>query len=227
MPFALDQVLIWSRSFDEYEKIFAIKESDYSKTILGCADGAASFNATATAMGLNVVSCDPLYEMSIDDIRQKIVVSADMLYPKIVAAIDDFNWHYFKDPADLKDKRLAAANKFMEDFVNENARRRYIAAKLPDLPFADKTFDLALCGNFLFLYSKILSEEFHIKAIVELLRVAKEVRVFPLIGMERKTPSHLKCVLNMLDKRRIRYNIVDIDYHFTKDANQMLQIFIE
>ena len=38
---------------------------------------------------------------------------------------------------------------------------RYVEAELPTLPFADRSFDLALCSHLLFLYSVQLGEEFH------------------------------------------------------------------
>jgi hypothetical protein len=58
--FALDAVVPWGRSFDEYRRMFAMSEADVHSRILGCADGPASFNAEATRRGLRVISCDPL-----------------------------------------------------------------------------------------------------------------------------------------------------------------------
>jgi hypothetical protein len=62
--FTLDQVVPWGRSFDEYCKMFALTPDDLQLRIVGCADGPASFNAEATAAGLSVTSCDPLYHFS-------------------------------------------------------------------------------------------------------------------------------------------------------------------
>jgi hypothetical protein len=41
--------------------MFSLGDRDLGLKILGCADGPASFNAEATQIGLQVVSCDPLY----------------------------------------------------------------------------------------------------------------------------------------------------------------------
>ncbi|RLV59469.1 SAM-dependent methyltransferase [Parashewanella curva] len=224
MPFLLDHVLIWSRSFDEYQKIFSLTIDDLGKKILGCADGAASFNVTATSLGFDVTSCDPLYGLEPKDIANKIRTSCELIYPKIVSCADDFNWSYFKDPQELKAKRLLASKTFLDDFSKSGDSGRYINAKLPRLLFKDNSFDLALCGNFLFLYSEILSTDFHINSVFELIRVAKEVRIFPLIGNDRKTPIQLKQVLKALDKLPVEYRIVKVNYHFTKGADQMLQI---
>ena len=139
-------------------------------------------------------------------------------------SVDDFNWDYFKTPKELKAHRLKASQTFLDDFSNAEINERYLNASLPRLPFDDNCFDLALCGNFLFLYSEILSTDFHIKSVLELVRVAKEVRIFPLIGNDRKTPKQLEFVLTALKLQSVSYEIVDVDYHFTKGANQMLQI---
>ena len=51
MPFTLDQIVPWGRSFDEYVKMFALTEADLEKRILGCGDGPASFNAVMRTKG--------------------------------------------------------------------------------------------------------------------------------------------------------------------------------
>jgi ubiquinone/menaquinone biosynthesis C-methylase UbiE len=61
-------------------------------------------------------------------------------------------------------------------------------AELPNLPFTDLSFDLALCSHFLFLYSTQLGEAFHRSAIREMCRVIGDVRIFPLLGLG-STPS--------------------------------------
>ncbi|MCL1078710.1 SAM-dependent methyltransferase [Parashewanella spongiae] len=224
MPFLLDHVLVWSRSFDEYQRMFSLTKADLKRKILGCADGASSFNVTATALGVDVTSCDPLYRLTPEKIDQKVNTSYELIYPKILNSVNDFNWNYFKDPKDLKAHRLNASKTFLDDFSKAKDDDRYLNASLPILPFVDDCFDLALCGNFLCLYSEILSTDFHIKSVLELVRVAKEVRIFPLIGNDRKTPEQLKFVLTALEQQSVNFEIVDVDYHFTKGANQMLQI---
>ena len=79
MPFLLEHVLVWSRSFDEYQRMFSLTKVDLKKKILGCADGASSFNVTATALGLNVTSCDPLYRLPLEQIDQKVNTSCELI----------------------------------------------------------------------------------------------------------------------------------------------------
>ncbi|MHB1927314.1 MAG: hypothetical protein ACYCRD_08630 [Leptospirillum sp.] len=72
MAFTLNEVVPWGRSFSEYQKMFALTDSDLENRILGCADGPASFNAGLTAQGGKVVSIDPLYRFSRKGIRERI-----------------------------------------------------------------------------------------------------------------------------------------------------------
>jgi hypothetical protein len=55
-----------------------------------------------------------------------------------------------------------------------------VAAQLPDLPFRDGAFSVALCSHLLFCYPQ-LGRELHLRAVAELLRVSGEVRIFPLL----------------------------------------------
>jgi hypothetical protein len=66
--FTLDQVVPWGRSYEEYRQMFALTDGDLGLRVLGCADGPASFNAEATSRGHLVVSADPLYRFSVNDI---------------------------------------------------------------------------------------------------------------------------------------------------------------
>jgi hypothetical protein len=75
--FTLDKVVPWGRSFDEYQQLFALTPADLERRILGCGDGPAAFNAEATRRGARVVSCDPLFAFSRDDIEARIAATCD------------------------------------------------------------------------------------------------------------------------------------------------------
>ena len=62
MGFSLDKVVPWGRSFEEYVKMFNLSDDDLKRRILGCGDGPASFNASLTERGGNVVYIDPIYK---------------------------------------------------------------------------------------------------------------------------------------------------------------------
>ena len=72
----------------------------------------------------------------------------------------------------------------LKAFVNDFNKRDYIFAKLPNLPFENNYFDLALSSHLLFVYDNMLDYEFHKNSILEMLRVSKEVRIFPLVDFK-------------------------------------------
>jgi len=67
----LIEIIPWGRSFDASRLMFGMSERDLAGRVQGCGDGPASFNAEATALGHAVISCDPIYGFSTDEIRQR------------------------------------------------------------------------------------------------------------------------------------------------------------
>ena len=49
--------------------MFALSEEDLNRRILGSADGPASFNSELTQRGGSMISCDPLYQFTPEQIR--------------------------------------------------------------------------------------------------------------------------------------------------------------
>jgi len=96
---------------------------------------------------------------------------------------------------------------------------------VPDLPLENQAFGLALCSHFLFLYSDHLSDGFHCQAIHEMLRVAEEVRIFPLLTLGRQPSPHLDTVCEHFRKAGRACEIKTADYEFQRDGNQMLRIW--
>src|SRR5438105_9254944 len=157
MQVTINHAYPWGRSFDEYWRMFRLTDADLRRRILGCADGPAAFNATMSRMGHRVVSCDPLYRFAAGEIRARI----DATYPELVeiAAKERhrFVWDSIRSPEELGRARMAAMLEFLADYGAGRHGDRHVAGALPDLPFADGSFDLALCSHFLFLYSEELS----------------------------------------------------------------------
>ena len=54
MGIALDQVILWGRSLDEYIRMFDLQPDELKLSILDCASGPASFNAEMARRGEKV-----------------------------------------------------------------------------------------------------------------------------------------------------------------------------
>lgn len=218
----LDHAVPWGRSFPEYQRMFNLAPADLDKRILGCGDGPASFNAMLTARGGRVVSCDPVYCFSAEAIRRRV----DAVYPEIMAKVganpSNYLWDELGTVERLGEVRMAAMTDFLADFPEGCEQGRYREATLPGLPFEDQAFDLALCSHYLFLYSDHLDEDGHLQGMRELCRVAKEVRVFPLVALDGNRSRHLDAVVEALADEGIRVTLEPVDYRFQKGATEML-----
>ena len=228
MSMKLNEVLPWGRSFDEYCRMFALTGEDLAGAILGCGDGPASFNAEATALGHRVVSCDPLYAFSADEIERRVEECYDVVISQVKKNMDGFVWSYFRDPDHLGECRLAAMRRFLADLDQGKREGRYVVASLPALPFHDRQFSLAVVSHLLFLYSEQLDQEFHISAFAELLRVAGEVRVFPLLDLDRQWSRHVGPVREHLTRAGFEVEVVSVEYEFQKAddhaGNRMMRV---
>ncbi len=83
---------------------------------------------------------------------------------------------------------------------------------LSRLPFPDQAFDLALCEHCLFLHHAELPEtlEFQLQALMELVRVASEVRIIPLVDKQGQPFKDLGHILQALQERSIGVELRDI-----------------
>lgn len=218
-----NKAIPWGRNFDEYRRMFALSDEDLRGRILGCADGPASFNVELTARGGSVVSADPIYSLSPEDIAERIEVARDLVMRDTYKSLGDYCWDVIPSPDALEAARMGAMAAFLEDFRRGDSAR-YVPAVLPELPFENRQFDLALCSHFLFLYSEQFDCEFHVAGIEELLRVAAEVRVFPLLDMKSRKSAHLGPILERLECWGRTGTIERVAYEFQIGACEMLRI---
>jgi hypothetical protein len=223
--FTLDQVVPWGRSFDEYKRMFALGASDLNGRILGCGDGPASFNAEATRFGHRVISCDPIYRFGTEEIQGRIAATYDQVLDQARLNQHEFVWgNGIRDVEELGAVRLAAMERFLDDYAAGRREGRYIDAALPALPFADRSFDLALCSHLLFLYSVQLGESFHDAALRELGRVAAEVRVFPLLALGGERSPFVDGSMRALREAGFEVTVEGVPYEFQRQGNEMLRI---
>ena len=222
--FALDKIVPWGRSFYEYCRMFSLSETDLAGHILGCADGPASFNAEATRRGGHVVSFDPIYALSTSQIRDRIAETSHDIIEQTRRNQHEFVWTSITSPEELLDTRMQAMELFLTDYDAGKTEGRYVTAELPALPFGDHAFDLTVCSHFLFLYSDQLDANFHRAAIQELCRVAKEVRIFPLLALGAIGSSHVSPTAASFRELGYRVTIERVPYEFQRGANKMMRI---
>lgn len=225
MGLKLDRVIPWGRSLEEYRRMFDLTPEDLKLKILDCAGGPASFNAEMTRQGYKVISCDPVYHFSADEIAERIQDTYEVVINGVRENLDSYVWENIRSPEELGQIRMAAMEKFLADFPQGVEEIRYLNQGLPVLPFNKGEFDLALCSHLLFTYSDELSETFHIASIIEMSRVAKEVRIFPLLNISGEVSPLLDPVINKLAVKGYTLEIHRVSYEFQKGGDRMLRIF--
>ena len=76
----------------------------------------------------------------------------------------------------------------------------------------------------MFLYSDNLSLEFHEQAIANLLTIAREVRIFPLLTYNAETSPYLEPVCAGLTDAGYAVSIEPVPYEFQRGGNKLLKI---
>ncbi|MFA9388995.1 MAG: methyltransferase domain-containing protein [Prolixibacteraceae bacterium] len=215
-----EKIVPWGRSYTEYVSMFNLTPEFLSKKVLGCGDGPAAFNSVATAFGSKVTSVDPIYELSPKEIEKRINETFGEVINQTKLNMDKFKWDQFGSVEGLGKIRIKSMKQFLVDYEQGKEEGRYISASLPELPFADKSFDLVLSSHLLLLYSDLLDLDFHFRAIDEMLRVGSEIRIFPVVDLN----SVLSPFLQPIMEKYPSSELVNANYEFQIGGNQLLII---
>lgn len=221
----LNKVVLLGRTLDEHRRYFALDlEALRGRAILDVASGVSSFTAEAQRLGLDVTACDPIYELPGEDIRRRCGPDLD----HVVNAVRDlktYNWHFYESPERLRGFRERAYQTFLEDYAMR-CGVRYVAGRLPELPFADDQFDLTLVSYLLFVYEDQLDYEFHQRSVLELMRVTRgEAKVYPTVTFEAVPSNHLARLQEDPELRHLGFEMVRTDFEFLRNSNCFLRIF--
>jgi hypothetical protein len=164
--------------------------------VLDCPGGPSSLAALLAAAGAEVIACDPLYALSNAELRQR---SLDDLALSIAKSTTSSMLRPGFDLEQVRRNHLEGLEAFLAD--RKAHPERYLAASLPDLPFASGSFDLVLSGHLLFSYAPVadgglmlgtvLDLDWHRRALAELCRVSgQQVRLYPAHTQESPARPH-------------------------------------
>ena len=225
--FSYASVVPWGRSYAEYLRMFDLQPPErggLGGRTLGCGDGPASFNHELTRKGGSVVSLDPLYAASREEIEARIDETFEDVIGQTRREQHRFVWDAIHSVDELGRVRMSAMRAFLGDYDAGRAEGRYRAGGLPELPFEDGEFELALCSHLLFFYAEQLPREFHVDGVVELCRVAGQVRVFPLVDVNAAPSPHLEPALERLRELGFAPRVERVPYEFQRGGNEMLVV---
>lgn len=223
MSFQLNSVVPWGRNIDEYREMFMLSDEDMRKRIAGFGDGPASFNYQAMISGHNVISFDPIYGFSKEQLEARIEEVRSVVMKQMSENTENYVWDKIKSLDELESVRMSAMKLFLQDYEQGLTDKRYICHELPDrIDYPDNSFDIGLSSHFLLMYTS-LGYDFHIAAISEMLRVCKQVRIFPLCDLDSSASEMIESVIDYFAKR-YDVDIRRTEYEFQKGADKLLVI---
>lgn len=197
---------------------------DLKQRTLDCVGGPSSFTAELTQRLGRALAIDPLYRYSGSQIEQRFFESLDEVIAQVDRTPDSWVWKYHRSSAGLRANRIKVIQTFLEDYPIGRTTGRYLTAALPSLPFGDQHFSLALCSHLLFLYSDLLSFEFHRAFIWEFLRVSPELRIFPLLTLQSIRIPYVEPIVAELQQAGWQVTIECVQYELQRGGNQMMRI---
>lgn len=199
--------------------MFNLSEEDLRHPIVSFADGTSSANSELNKRGQFMVSIDPVYQFSRQDLERRLheVIAHSENY------LENLPLHQQKEMKEIAESRAGATKVFLEDIEPGIHEQRYINASLPGpLSLNDLSFRIGLCSHFLLLYDNE-GLTFHLSSITEMLRICEEVRIYPTINLNGQPSEVLNDVINHFSSD-YQVQLESVEYGFQDMGKQMLRI---
>lgn len=213
-----------SYNMDDYQKMFALQEGELEKKIINYFSGVNAFSAEMAKKGKEVIACDPLYAKSLPEIITLVDKTNEAWLDEVKKHPKNYAMSALQAEQWLENRRKNAGE-FYEDFEEGKKAGRYVAQRLPELPFENNQFDLALVSHYLFTYSDRLSVEFQVRSIQELMRIANEVRIFPLTKDSGDLSGSVGEVAAKLQKLGLGVELKVVPFELQKQGNAMMRVW--
>jgi hypothetical protein len=187
-------------------------------SVLDCCAGGAGFTAE---LGGAATALDPMYALGQAKLSELIRDGSRGANALTDTYAEHFDWGWYGDPARRDALRADAAQRFLADLADRPGR--YVAGNVHHLPFADNSFELAPCSHLLFTWSDVFDADWHERAITELVRVDREVRIFPTVAQKTGAPvPFLPSLLADLAAGGVSSRLVKVPFMFQVGADEML-----
>lgn len=199
--FHIPFVAFFGRTLAECLDMFALSADELrGTTTLDCPSGPDSFVAEGCDAGLSITGCDPMFAHEPAELARLARANVERCLSEIESQNRaEAGTLVFRDYAAFRAAKLDALERFLADYAAN--RHRYVAARLPDLPFADGSFDRVCAANFLLTYAPRAAgglydgEEFdlafHLRSVESIARIARrEIRIAPMGSFDPPPRPH-------------------------------------
>lgn len=220
-------LVLWGHHVDEYREMFALSRADLNTNLLEFGAGPSGVNSELHEKGLRMVSCDPLFVLDKSTLLTKASLIFEEMLDEFRQEIKKFDVERYGGLEGLVETRRAGMRQFFADYDIGLSEKRYVPATGYELSFKDFAFDFALCPHYLFADLDAHDIETHLNIIRELARVAKEVRIFPLIDRFGQPSTYLGPVLLGLQQEHYGAEVREVSYHLQPKGNAMLRVWAE
>jgi hypothetical protein len=221
------KLVLWGHNVDECREMFDLSQEDVNSRILEYGCGPSAVNAQQFQETHQAVSCDPLFVLDKDTLSSKAIMIFAQMAEEIRKEQDQFDFSRAGSLEQLLEQRQKGMKQFFLDYEQGKAEGRYYGAADYHLPYPDFSFDFALSSHYLFADLEEQSVDFHVNVIRELARLAKEVRIFPLIDKSGESSEFLGPVLLQLQKEGYGVEVREVAYHLHKSENAMLRVWAQ
>ncbi|WP_114575405.1 hypothetical protein [Saliphagus sp. LR7] len=222
--FEVRDVAVIGRTFEEYLAMFDLEARDLEgERVLDCPSGAGSFAAGVADRGVSAVGADRAYRRPPAELARRCRSDTAAVADQLPEKRELFDWEYYGSVEGRIELLKRACETFLGDYRAASGGR-YVAGALPDLPFADDAFSLALSAHLLFLYDDRFDRAFHAASLRELARVAREVRVYPLQGLDAEPSGLLDGLIEELRAEGYDAEIRPTPFEFQRGSTDQLVI---
>lgn len=220
------KLVLWGHHLDEYKEMFALSDAELNGKLLEYSCGASAVNA-GFCDKTRMISCDPLFTLDKGTLSTKVSLIFEEMVNQVEKHQDKFDFSRYGGLGALVAQRRQGMAEFFADYDKGIAEKRYIPVTDYTLPFTHFEFDFALSSHYLFADLDDQDVEFHLKVIRELARVAKEVRIFPLIDRHGQLSPFLGPVLLGLQQDGYGVEVREVSYHLQAKGNAMLRVWAQ
>jgi hypothetical protein len=212
----------WVHSLSDYRRMFDLQDQDLKRATLDYPASVSSFNAEMHALGFNqIVSADPQYDLKPLDMSKYV----DQIIQQLAAQLNKYTNRIQPEKGKTLEDILNAWNYYAKLFASDysvgKTQGRYQLAHLPRLPFEDFQFELALCPDLLLRETHASPDQ----VMIELCRVAHEVRIFPLLDEHGEISSTLGPAMLALQNKNYGIEVREVPYKLLKGNNAMLRVW--